>query len=121
MKRRPHEGPVLPPLAHLATLRDVEIDIAKEPLPHGVTVRVQVRLSGRESSRLFLSGDSLIQLPLDGALAETERAPLPRTSIYLSELVGIRRGLTRTFGDEASANSFAAAVRTDLETALEAS
>ena len=121
MKRRPREGPVLPPFTRLVTLCDVEIDIAKEPLPHGVTVRVQVRLSGRESSRLFLSGDSLIQLPLDGALAETGGAPLPRTSIYLSELVGTRRGITRAFGDEASADSFAAAVRTQLANTLAAS
>ncbi len=121
MRQRPPEGPVLPALTRLATLRDVEIDIAKEPLHHGVTVRVQVRLTGRESSRLFLAGDSLIQLPLDGALAETERAPLPRASIYLSELVGTRQGLTRAFSDEASADSFAAAVRAHLETALEES
>lgn len=111
----------MPPLTRLASLRDVEIDIAKEAGPHGVTVRVQVRLSGRESSRLFLSGDSLIQLPLDGALTDTERAPLPRTSIYLSELAGTRSGLARAFSDEASADSFAAAVRTQLMTALEAS
>jgi len=121
VKQQPREGPVLPPLTRLASLHDMEIDIAKEPSPHGVTVRVQVRLSGRESSRLFLSGDSLVQLPLDGASAETERAPLPRTSIYLSELVGMRHGLTRAFTDEASADGFAAAVRTNLETALEAS
>ncbi len=121
MKRRLSAGPVLPPSTRVASLRDVEIDIAKEPLPCGVTVRVQVRLSGRESNRLFLSGDSLIQLPLDGALPETDMAPLPRASVFLSELLGARAGLARTFADEESADAFIAAVRAQLETALEAS
>lgn len=92
-----------------------------EQFPHRVTVRVRVRLSERETSRLFLSGDSLIRLPLDGALPETERVPIPRTSMFLSELAGTRDGLTRAFAEEAAAESFAAAVRAQLENALETS
>ena len=42
-------------------------------------------------------------------------------SIFLSELAGRRDGLTRTFADAAAAQAFAAAVRTQLDTALEAS
>ena len=84
-------------------------------------MRVQVRLSARETNRLFLSGDTLIQLPLDGALPEPDEAPIPRTSIFLSELAGSRDGLVRTFADGAPAEAFAVAVRTQLETALEAS
>ncbi len=98
----------------------MEIDVANERVAEGVAVRVRVRLSGRETSRLFVSGDTLIQLPLDGALPETGASPFPRTSIYLSELAGSADGLTRVFGDEPSAAAFAAAVRTQLETALEA-
>jgi hypothetical protein len=98
----------------------VEIDIANERVPEGVAVRVQVRLSGRETSRLFLSGDTLIQLPLDGALTTCEGSPIPRTSIFLSELVGLADGLSRVFADSAAADAFADAVRGQLDTALEA-
>jgi hypothetical protein len=99
----------------------VEISIANEQVPDGFAVRVQVKLSGREASRLFLSGDKLIQLPLDGALPDTDGNPIPRMSIFFSELVGARDGLTRVFEDATSAGSFAAVVRSQLETALEAS
>jgi hypothetical protein len=98
----------------------VEIDITSQQVPGGVAVNVGVRLSGRETSRLFLSGDTLIQLPLDGALPDSDGSPLPRASIFLSELAGIRDGLTRTFSDATTAQAFAAAVHTQLETALEA-
>ena len=96
------------------------MDIANEQVPDGVAVRVRVRLSGRETSRLFLSGDTLIQLPLDGALTASEDSPLPRTSIFLSELVGLADGLSRVFADGAAADAFADAVRCQLDTALEA-
>lgn len=121
MTRRPRAGRVLLPPTRLATLEDVEIDIAREHLPHGVTVRVQVRLSGREANRLFLSGDSLIQLPLEGVLPGVEKAPIPRMTIFLSELAGTRDGLTFTFADDAAAESFGASIRTQIETALEES
>ena len=98
----------------------MEIDIAKELVPEGVAVRVRVRLSGREASRLFLSGDTLIQLPLDGALTASEGSPIPRTSIFVSELVGLADGLSRVFADGPAADAFADAVRSQLDTALEA-
>ena len=98
----------------------MEIDIANEQVPEGVAVRVRVRLSGRETSRLFLSGDTLIQLPLDGALTTSEGSPIPRTSIFLSELVGLADGLSRLFEGGPAADAFADAVRNQLDTALEA-
>jgi len=98
----------------------VEIDVANEQVPEGVAVRVRVRLSGRETSRLFLSGDTLIQLPLDGALTTCEGSPIPRTSIFLSELVGLADGLARVFAGAAAADAFARVVRSQLDTALEA-
>jgi hypothetical protein len=98
----------------------VEIDIAKEQGPDGVAVCVQVRLSGRETSRLFLSGDTLIQLPLDGALTTSEGSPIPRSSMFLSELVGLTGGLSRGFAERPAADAFADAVRSQLDTALEA-
>ena len=99
----------------------MEIDITSQQVPQGVAVLVKVRLSGRETSRLFLSGDVLIQLPLDGALPDTDGSPVPRTSIFLSELAGKRDGLSRIFDGGADADAYAAAVRAQLETALEAS
>ena len=98
----------------------MEIDVANEHVPEGVVVRVRVRLSGRETSRLFLSGDTLIQLPLDGALTAYEGSPIPRTSIFLSELVGLSDGLARVFAGGVAADAFAHAVRSQLDTALEA-
>jgi len=99
----------------------VEIDISSLQVPEGVAVQVRVRLSGRESSRLFVSGDTLLQLPLEGSLPDLDGSPVPRSSIYLSELAGRRDGLVRTFISSGDAEAFSAAVRTQLETALEAS
>ena len=98
----------------------MEIDITSQQVPEGMAVQVKVRLSGRETSRLFVSGDTLIQLPLDEALPDADGTPVPRTSVFLSELAGKRDGLSRTFTDTAAAQAFAAAVRSQLETALEA-
>jgi hypothetical protein len=99
----------------------VEIDIATEQVAAGVAVQVRVRLDRREVNRLFLNGDSLIQLPVDGALPDSEGAPIPRMSIFLSELAGSARGLTRVFSDLAAASAYEDAVRRQLHTALEGS
>ena len=96
----------------------MDIEILDEGSAAGVTVTVRVRLSGRETNKLFLDGDTLIQLPLDGALPE-EGAPIPRASIFLSELAGFRDGFRRVFADDASAQAYAAMVRSQLTTALE--
>jgi hypothetical protein len=98
----------------------VEIDISSLRVPDGVAVQIRIRLSARETSRLFVSGDALLQLPLEGALPDGAGSPVARTSIFLSELAGRRDGLTRTFADAAPAEAFAATVRAQLETALEA-
>ena len=98
----------------------MEIDITSRQVPGGVAVQVRARLSGRESSRLFMDGDTLIELPLDGALPDPDGSPLPRAAIFLSELAGKRDGLTRTFIGETDAQAFALAMHSQLETALEA-
>jgi hypothetical protein len=97
----------------------VEIALTTQHVAAGFAVRASVRLSGREMNRLFLAGDTLIQLPLDGALPDPEGAPIPRTSIFLSELAGSADGLTRVFTDAVSAAAFEAEVRRQLESALE--
>lgn len=98
----------------------MDVDVSSQQTADGVAVRITARLSGREANRLFLSGDVLIQLPLDGALSEPDGAPIPRTSIFLSELAGSRDGLTRVFQDDAAAARYAATVRSQLDSALEA-
>lgn len=95
----------------------MEIAITREEQEGGVNVLVKVRLSGRETSRLFVTGDTLIHLPHEGAVADGA-APIPRASIFLSELAA--DGFARTFRDASAAERFAAAVRTQLDTALEA-
>jgi hypothetical protein len=98
----------------------VEVEILNEVLAEGVAVRARVRLSGRETSKLFVVGDTLIQLPLEGALPD-DGAPLPRTSIFLSELAGLRDGYVRAFADAAAAQAYAESLRSQLTTALEGS
>jgi hypothetical protein len=97
----------------------VEIALASEPVESGIAVRVSVRLSGREMSRLFVSGDTLIQLPLEGSVLDASAAPVPRTSMFLSELAGSADGFTRVFNDSAAAAAFEASVRRQLVSALE--
>ena len=102
----------------------MELDIASEQVSAGIAVHVRVRLSPRELNRLFLSGDTLIQLPLDGMVDEVngaEMAPIPRSSIFLSEIAGSPDGFSRTFAGAAHASAFATAVRGQISTALEAS
>jgi hypothetical protein len=99
----------------------VEIDIGSEQTTAGVVVHVLVRLSSRELNRLFLSGDTLIQLPLEGLADEPGSAPIPRMSMFLSEIAGSPAGFSRTFADATHAHSFARAVREQISTALEAS
>jgi len=98
----------------------MDIEIVSEDVPVGVAVRVSVRLSARETSTLFLAGDTLIHLTCEGAVLD-EGAPTPRTSIFLSELAGSRDGYVRTFADAASARAYTEALRSQLTTALERS
>lgn len=100
----------------------MEIDIAKDLVPDGTAVCVKVRLSGREASRLFVSGDTLVELPLDGSVpgaGDDAASPIPRSTIFLSELAALAGGFTRVFADQAAADAFATAVGSDLDTALE--
>jgi len=97
----------------------VEIAIVKEQVPAGVAVHVHVKLSSREMNRLFLAGDTLIQLPLDGVAEESSASPLPRMNIFLSELAGAADGFTRTFTSEAHADEYARVVRAQIESSLE--
>lgn len=99
----------------------MEIDIGSEQISQGIAVHVRVRLSARELNRLFMSGDTLIQLPLDGALDDAGGPPIPRMSMFLSEIAGAPDGFLRTFSDAAYADSFARVVREQISTALEAS
>lgn len=105
----------------------MEIDIGSEQTSAGIVVHVLVRLSSRELNRLFLSGDTLIQLPLEGIADEPGGAdgpggaPIPRMSMFLSEIAGSPAGFSRTFADATHAHSFARAVREQISTALEAS
>jgi len=99
----------------------VEIDVASEQVTAGVAVHVHVRLAPRELNRLYLAGDTLIQLPVDGITVHTDGAPIHRTGIFLSELAGTSDGFTRVFVDADHADRYMTAVRDQIETALEGS
>lgn len=96
----------------------MEIDIGSERVATGTSVHVRVRLAPRELNRLYLSGDILISLPIEG-MVDDQAAPIPRTSIFLSELAGSQDGFTRVFAADAQAESFAATVGDQIDTALE--
>ena len=96
----------------------MEIDVGSEQVAAGTAVHVRVRLAPRELNRLFLSGDILIQLPVDG-MAGDDPAPIPRTSIFLSELAGSQDGFTRVFADAGHAERFAITVSEQVDSALE--
>lgn len=97
----------------------MEIDIGSEQVATGVAVHVRVRLSPRELNRLYLAGDTLILLPAEGLAAQESGAPIPRTSMFLSEIAGNQTGFTRVFTDAAPAEAFATKVREQIATALE--
>ena len=97
----------------------MEIDIGSEQISQGIAVHVRVRLSARELNRLFLSGDTLIQLPLEGVSDDSGGAPIPRTTMFLSEIAGAPDGFLRTFSDATCAASYAQAVREQISMALE--
>jgi len=97
----------------------VEIEVTTEQVAGGHDVAVHLRLSPRETSRLFLSGDTLIQLPTEGLVPEAESAPIPRMSIFISEIAGAKDGLHRVFAERRDADIFSTSVRTQLEKALE--
>ncbi|MGO8685276.1 MAG: hypothetical protein ACLQUT_11965 [Thermoleophilia bacterium] len=97
----------------------MEIDIASEQLAQGFTVHVAVRLSSRETNRLFVNGDVLVQLPSEGLVSALDEGPLSRPSIFLSELAGSMHGFTRTFTSADAADRFAGAVGDQL-TSLQA-
>lgn len=92
----------------------MEIEIASEQLAQGFTVHVAVRLSSREANRLFVNGDVLVQLPTEGLLPTLDEAPLPRPSIFLSELAGSTHGFSRTFTSADAADRFVGAVGDQL-------
>ena len=97
----------------------MEIDISSEQVAAGVAVHVRLRLTPRELNRLYLSGDTLIQLPVDGIADESSGAPISRTSIFLSELAGNQSGFTRLFVDATHADAFSASVNKQVSSALE--
>ena len=93
----------------------VEAQIASEPSHGTVAVRVRLRLTQRELSRLFVDGDVLIQLPTGGSQPDEAAAPIQRSSIFVSELARERDGYVRRFSDRAAAQAFAASVGEQLD------
>jgi len=85
----------------------VDITLASEDVAAGVAVHVSVRLSSRELNRLFLSGDTLVQLPLDGAVLEADTAPIAERGHMcaleagrLAERAGVGRLVLTHISDE---------------------
>ena len=95
----------------------MEVQFATESTDGTIAVRVSLRLSPRERSRLFVSGDMLIHLPTEGVVLDEAAPPMPRTGLFLSELAELPGGFLRVFSDRASADAFAASVRDQLDDA----
>lgn len=95
----------------------MEVQIATEAADGAVAVRVLLRLTPRERSRLFVSGDVLIHLPTEGVALDDAASPVPRTGLFLSELAESRDGFKRVFTGRAAADAFVASVRSQLDDA----
>jgi hypothetical protein len=93
----------------------VEYRVDSEPTNGSVAVRTFVRLTPRELTSVFVAGDVLLHLPTDGLAEAAAERPIPRTSMFLSELAELREGYLRVFADQASADAYAAEVREQLE------
>ncbi len=93
----------------------MELRVDTEPVDGSVAVRVRVRLTQREIGRVFTSGDLLLHLPSEGLVSEEADRPVPRTSMYLSELAELREGYRRVFCDQSAADAFAAELREQLQ------
>jgi hypothetical protein len=98
-------------------MSSVEVQVATELADGNVAVCVSLRLTSRELSRVFLSGDVLIHLPAEGIVLEEAASPVPRTGLFLSELAELAGGFTRVFASRAAADAFAASVRGQLDDA----
>jgi hypothetical protein len=95
----------------------VEVQLSTEDSDGTVAVRVLLRLTPRERSRLFTSGDALIHLPTEGVVLDDAASPVPRTGLFLSELAEMKGGFRRAFSGAADAAAFAASVRGQLDAA----
>jgi hypothetical protein len=95
----------------------VEVQLATEAADGSVAVRVLLRLTPRERSRLFTSGDVLIHLPTEGVVLDDAASPVPRTGLFLSELAELKGGFRRVFAGAPAADAFAANVRDQLDNA----
>ena len=95
----------------------MEVQVATESADGNVAVRVVLRLTSRELSRVFVSGDVLIHLPTEGIVPDDAASPMPRSGLFLSELAELVEGFTRVFVDRPAADAFAAAVRGQLDDA----
>jgi len=93
----------------------VEFRVDSEPVDGRVAVRILVRLTPRELNNVFVAGDVLLHLPADGLAESGGERPIPRTSMFLSEMAELREGYLRVFADQASADVYAAEVRDQLE------
>jgi len=93
----------------------VEYGVDSEPAHGNVAVRVVVRLTPRELTKLFVAGDLLVHLPADGLLESAPEGPMPRTSMFLSELAERRDGYLRSFRDRAAAEAYTAVLREQLD------
>lgn len=95
----------------------VEVQVATKPADGNIAVRVALRLTSRELGRVFVRGDVLIHLPTEGTVPDEAATPVPRNSLFLSELAELPDGFTRVFTDQAAADAFAAIVRSQLDDA----
>ncbi len=68
----------------------------------GWEVRLSVTLDRRETSDLFLAGDSLISWPTE-AMVHQGAGPIDRSSMFLSEIVARPEGLRLVYVTEEAA------------------
>lgn len=101
------------------------VTVSRATQADGYLVRVKVRLSGSESSRLFLAGDTLLSWPageplVDGSIPPTAGGDRyadivrERTSMFVSEAAGLAQGLQIRYLQAAHADRAARLLRSQL-------
>ncbi len=80
----------------------------------GSVVSLVLILTRRESSELFLSGDSMISWPGEGLFQEGDPL-LARTGIFVSEVAARPAGMTLRYASKEQANRAAKLLRMQLD------
>lgn len=89
-------------IGRFSMMGSMQLDVETVPADGIWLVHLQVRLDRRETSELFLSGDTLISWPTEGLMVSGS-GPMDRSGMFLSEVVARGDGLELAYATEEAA------------------